>query len=162
MAGHTYKKVQNEETGRAKEQSDPADPSADSQFHLRLILCYGVVICTAIALTADGPLLPTMVTHLGGVSSSEAGTWIGIVQGSYSMAQLFVAPFMGYLSDVFGRKTNNAKWLRRHGLRHLPLRLQLFHPDDDCGPFRDRLVQQQLGGHQVVRERVKEDAPAAD
>jgi len=104
MAGHTYKKVQNEETGRAKEQSDPADPSADSQFHLRLILCYGVVICTAIALTADGPLLPTMVTHLGGVSSSEAGTWIGIVQGSYSMAQLFVAPFMGYLSDVFGRK----------------------------------------------------------
>ena len=137
MAGNTYKTVDEGGAGL------PAPRASRGRL---LALCYGVVICTAIALTADGPLLPTMVTQFGGVSPTEAGAWIGLIQGSYVtalllprlplsprgaatavstiplltlllhdqlthpaslryyLAQIFVAPVMGYLSDVFGRK----------------------------------------------------------
>ncbi|PIQ25489.1 tetracycline resistance MFS efflux pump [bacterium (Candidatus Blackallbacteria) CG17_big_fil_post_rev_8_21_14_2_50_48_46] len=50
------------------------------------------------------PLLPELVTHFFGNSISEGARYYGILLVSYSLMQFFFAPFLGALSDRFGRR----------------------------------------------------------
>lgn len=50
------------------------------------------------------PVLPTLVTELGGVDLSAAAGLGGLLVMSYALAQFLFSPVLGGLSDAFGRR----------------------------------------------------------
>jgi DHA1 family tetracycline resistance protein-like MFS transporter len=50
------------------------------------------------------PVLPELVKEFVGGNSSLAGRWVGIIGAAYSLTLFLCAPFMGALSDRFGRR----------------------------------------------------------
>ncbi len=50
------------------------------------------------------PILPTLISQIGGLNLSKAAQWGGFLIFAYAAAQFLFAPFMGALSDRFGRR----------------------------------------------------------
>lgn len=67
------------------------------------ILC-SVMASISIALNADSPILPHMVKEQMGVTESQSGFAVGVIQGSYSFAQFFSSFYIGHVCDKIGRK----------------------------------------------------------
>ncbi len=50
------------------------------------------------------PVLPSLLREIGGGSLGDAAIWGGILSTSYAVMQFLCGPFMGALSDRFGRR----------------------------------------------------------
>lgn len=50
------------------------------------------------------PVLPALLREIGGGSLADAAIWGGILSTSYAVMQFLCGPFMGALSDRFGRR----------------------------------------------------------
>ncbi|MDH3402156.1 MAG: TCR/Tet family MFS transporter [Acidobacteriota bacterium] len=50
------------------------------------------------------PVLPELVKHFVGGSTTLAGRYVGVIAASYALMQFLCAPILGALSDRFGRR----------------------------------------------------------
>ena len=50
------------------------------------------------------PVLPTLVTELTGITAAEAAIWGGLLTAVYALMNFLMGPFIGNLSDRFGRR----------------------------------------------------------
>lgn len=94
--GKKYQSVTKSEETEPQNWNDPP--------FWRVSLLYGIAASTAIALSSDAPLLPTMVTQQFNLPEESVGISVGLIQGIYSLAQFFSCFYLGFISDRFGRR----------------------------------------------------------
>jgi DHA1 family tetracycline resistance protein-like MFS transporter len=69
-----------------------------------IVLLYTVTLSDGIATELIVPLLPELCKSRFGLQETEAGTAVGLLNGSRDLANFFSSFFIGHLSDHFGRK----------------------------------------------------------
>lgn len=79
------------------------EPAGVGPSRLQLTCMFGCTAAAAIAVQADAPLLPPMAVNFG-YPPDDVSTFVGALQGSYSLAQFSSSCFVGHLSDRIGRK----------------------------------------------------------
>ncbi len=50
------------------------------------------------------PVLPQLIMHVGNLSVSQAGVWMGVFGAAWGLAQFIFSPIQGGLSDSIGRR----------------------------------------------------------
>jgi len=100
-------------TVSASNQTDTAqrDPiaslniSQSSKTWLKAFIVYFIVACDALCFTIIQPFLSEMVVNRFGVSDkSQIGIIVGVILSAFPAARFCSSSYLGYFSDLYGRK----------------------------------------------------------
>lgn len=72
--------------------------------NLPLIFIVTTVLIDGLGIGLIFPVLPTLIRELTGQTLADAALWGGVLATGFAVMQFFFGPFVGNLSDRFGRK----------------------------------------------------------
>ncbi|WP_460272308.1 TCR/Tet family MFS transporter [Celeribacter sp. ULVN23_4] len=72
--------------------------------HLPIVFIVTTVLIDGMGIGLIFPVLPTLIRELTGQTLADAAIWGGVLATGFAVMQFFFGPFVGNLSDRFGRK----------------------------------------------------------
>ena len=91
------------------------------------VLILAVVYIDMLGIGLAFPILPRLIQHFVGGDFARASWIFGLISSVYALAQFFLAPILGGISDRFGRRPvillallGHGSQLSRHGVRAEP------------------------------------------
>jgi len=94
----------NAESERDFTETASSSSSARPIQKIQAFVLYGVTAADALALMIYVPLLTDFCEHRLHISESKVGAAVGVIMGSYNLANTISSPKIGDLSDQFGRR----------------------------------------------------------